>query len=183
MSQIIMCAFDAVYQKCYKNFTSRNNIPRDFVGPDKKSYKGVCQPEKNPLQRFRRLLITFENNDSEHLTLQKLVNLMESEFDPNTAYSSFWVKKKLEEYLGDDILFTKVGWEAQNVITIQRRASSSLSSFYKMTHKADEKTRVALLIKTAGQLILEEIKTMPKDPTYYPDIVSTESASAKSQLG
>ena len=124
------------------------------------------------LSRFWNIVVkVLEYGDYEQVTLQDLVSLMQQSLDQveatEEAYTPRHMKSKLKGYVGDDIYFTEIPGK-NDVIVLRRNVSKLLHNFYTSTPGADVSSQTESLMKTAGQLILSEIKAMPNARTYYP---------------
>ena len=82
------------------------------------------------------------------------------------AYTPHHMKNNLKGHFGDDY-FTEILGKS-NVVVLRRNVSKLMHNFYTSTSGADVSSQTESLMKTAGQLILNEIKAMPNARTYYP---------------
>ena len=112
-----------------------------------------------------------EYGDYEQETLQDLVSLLQQSLDQveatEEACTPHHMKNKLKGHFGDDIYFTEIPGKS-DVVVLRRNVSKLLHTFYTSTSGADVSSQTEPLLKTAGQLILSEIKAMPNARTYYP---------------
>ena len=91
------------------------------------------------------------------------------------AYTPNHMKNKLKGHFGDDIYVTEIPGKS-DVVVLRRNVSKLLHNLYTSTSGADVSSQTESLMKTAGQLILSEIKTMPNARTYYPSFGDDHSA-------
>ena len=87
------------------------------------------------------------------------------------------MKKKVLEHYGGNVIVTEMNGK-QNVVTFKSNAHSILHSFYSRTNNNDSEAEKMSIIKTAGKLIMNDIKSIEVCKDTYPsstDIMSTES--------
>ena len=77
--------------------------------------------------------------------------------------------------------FISLKFLASDVVVLRRNVSKQLHSFYTSTSGADVSSQTESLMKTAGQLILSEIKAMPNARTYYPSFGDDHSVCEQVQ--
>ena len=76
------------------------------------------------------------------------------------AYTSVWMKFKLNEHYGEQIVLTEPQGKS-NVVTFRKTASSILHSFYtKGINNQTEEEEKMKIIKTAAELIRSDISAM-----------------------
>ena len=80
---------------------------------------------------FERVVEFFEQNDEEQLAVKDLVEkmadfLQESE---TTPYSAVYMKKRIKERFGDDVIFTELDGRP-DVVTMRPLAAKILQKFY-----------------------------------------------------
>ena len=90
------------------------------------------------------------------------------------------MKNKLKGHFGDDIYFAEIPGKS-DVVVPRRNVRKLLHNFYTSTSGADVSPQTESLMKTAGQLILSEIKAMPNARTYYPSFGDDHSVCEQVQ--
>ena len=84
------------------------------------------------------------------------------------AYTSVWMKFKLNEHYGEQIVLTESQGKS-NVVTFRKTASSILLSFYtKGINNQTEEEEKMKIIKTAAELIRSDISAMETNKETYP---------------
>ena len=172
-------AADALYHRqCASNFRTNKNVPAKYTAGEQASKKvKVGRPQEKDVQEaFTAVVDYLLENDDEQITVQDLVDYMESqlECDPSKAYSSVWMKKRLQDKFGEEIIFTEINGKA-NVATFRTRAKKILHEFYRSnTQGKDEEEEKKLLLTAAAKLIKEDIKAVETDCAHYPDMSSSD---------
>ena len=125
MSVIDLPAAKAKYHfSCYSNFITSRNIPLS-TEPEESKVKRMKvgqKVDKVAYSAFLKVIEYLDNHRDDQNTVNSLVNIM-SEFlkDSQTdAYSTHYMKQKLKEHYGQDILFTNVAGKT-DVITFKLR--------------------------------------------------------------
>ena len=77
-----------------------------------------------------------------------------------TAYDKCWIKSKLVDLYGDDILFSASTGQ-KTIITYRKSINKIISNYYNTPKDIDLQQQKVQLIKTAAELIQSEIKEMP----------------------
>ena len=137
------------------------------------------------LSRFWNIVVkVLEYGIYEQVTLQDLVSLMQQSLDQveatEEAYTLHHMKNKLSGHFGDDIYFTEIPGKS-DVVVLRRNVSKLLHNFYTSISGSDVSSQTESLMKTAGQLILSEIKAMPNARTYYPSFGDDHSVCEQVQ--
>ena len=151
-------AADVVYHKtCSINFRTGRKIPVRYSMEKKK--KGG-RPE-NTIQRNAFLLSCeyFESNIEEQTSLSELISKMD-EFLQDTEYSAYdprHMRRKLEEFYGQDILITG-GSGLATLLTYRKNANSILREFYNTPKNQDIALQKIQLIESAAELIISDVK-------------------------
>ena len=140
------------------------------------------------LSRFWNVVVKVleygDYGDYEQVTLQDLVSLMQQSLDQveatEEAYTPHHMKNKLKGHFGDGIYFTEIPGKS-DVAVLRRNVSKLLHKFYTSISGADVSSLTESLMKSAGQLILSEIKAMPNARTYYPSFGDDHSVCEQVQ--
>ena len=168
-------AADAIYhQKCSTNFRTMRVAPPDSQ-PSKKHKVG--RPVADMASKaFDKVVEYLTLNDDEQITVKDLVSYMESLLvdSPSLAYSSKWMKHKLKEKFGDEIVFTNLNRKA-DVATFRSKASTILYDYFKSTSlKENSESEKELLIATAAKILRADIKHVETNLEEYPDVSESD---------
>ena len=164
------------HQACSTNFRAGYNVPKLYMSDSVTPKKG--RPSNTSTdQAFSQLMGYFEEHECEQMTVSDLVEKM-NKLCGELSYSTVYMKKKILEHVGNSVVITELNGK-HNVVTFKSTAHSILHSFYKRSNTNDNECEKKAIIKTAGKLILNEIKNMSDiSKEEYPsssDIMSTES--------
>ena len=121
-----------------------------------------------------------KENDDEQITMSDLIKKMDDILEGSncTPYSFPYMKDKLKEYFGPNIVITELNGKA-NVVTLQSTADSVVYSFYQQQKAEDSNTEAVRLVETAAKLIRNDIKAVEMCNESYPtndQMGSTEEA-------
>ena len=171
-------AADAIYhQDCSTNFRTGKSIPVAHQ-LTKESRQTLGRPlDSIKEEAFQRVVRYLEENDDEQTTISDLVKKMQ-EYSKNES-ESFTVKhmkRRLEEYFGNSIVISNINGKA-DVVTFRSTAAVILQAFYDAPKLTDAKAEEMRIIKTAQDLIKNDIKCMATSKEMYPipeDIASIE---------
>ena len=83
------------------------------------------------------------------------------------AYSEVYMKQKLKEEFGDEIIITQLNGKP-DVVTFRTSALSIMFKFYNEQRMKDSKSEVMRIIQTAVKLIRSEIKSIDASCESYP---------------
>ena len=112
----------------------------------------------------------FENNDDEQLTISDLISKMDEYLQETeyTAYRSNFMKSKLSELYGPDIIITG-GTAAADIITYRQAACTILQDYHKKPKDVDIQLQKLQLIEAAARLLRSDIKEVtPITNEWYP---------------
>ena len=177
-------AADAVYHRmCSGNFRTNKQIPamyqRDTTQESKRIKVGRPEDD-NRTVAFLEVAKYIQDNDDEQITISDLVDIMQQKLAncESEAYSYKYMKKKLQEHFGENILFTEMNGK-QNVVTMRTTAKVILQDYYatqqKETNTHEEKIN---LVKAAAQIIKQDIKDLGQSKESYPSVDDIESPEA-----
>ncbi|XP_053404320.1 uncharacterized protein LOC128558588 [Mercenaria mercenaria] len=93
----------------------------------------------------------------------------------DNSYSTTYMKRRMLEHYGNSIIITELNGKS-NVVTFRSRAHAILHNYYHRQNKNDSESEKLAIIKTAGKLILNDIKDMEENAEIYPSAndMSTE---------
>ena len=127
-------AADAIYHRtCFTNFVTKKNIPISQAGPARKKAKLGRKMDPTTDKVFQELTSILENNDDAQISLTDLVSLMEEKLKNSSsiAYSSIYMRRRLEEHFGDNIVFTNLPGK-RIIITFRKKRHQSYMIFTKL---------------------------------------------------
>lgn len=174
-------AEEAIYHRaCSTNFRNGKNIPsiHDKDEPKEKIRK-VGRPTGDVRhQAFLKVTNYLRENDDEQISVSDLVSKMNEYLldSGDDAYCDQYLKQKLLEYFGDQIVVTEINGKA-NVVTFRKTANNILHEFHckqaKDNSSSSEKRKV---LAAAAAFLKTDIKLIQTSDTY-PDfsIVDEES--------
>ena len=155
-------AAEAIYhQGCSVNFRTFKDIPQKFHGKTPKIEQDLKSPGRpeNQAQKeaFFRIIDYIESSNEEIITINDLVIKME-EICGDQAYSHKYMKKKLTEFFGSSIVISQSDGKSDK-ITLKVTASSIINDFYNRPKHQGPGEEKAQIIKTAAELIKNDIKS------------------------
>ncbi|KAK3097968.1 hypothetical protein FSP39_014885 [Pinctada imbricata] len=158
-------AADAIYhQTCSVNFRTKKNVPSAFSTPSKEIKKGR-RVDAKVQQAFEDIFIYLEDHENDQHKLSDLVDRM-GRLCGNEAYEPWYLKKKLQDRFGRDIIMTESHGKS-TIITVRKAAESILHDFHKQKFK-DAKEEEISVISTAAKLIKSKIQELPTQNDFYP---------------
>ena len=98
------------------------------------------------------------------------------EYCSEDSYTPKYMKKRVIEHLGDDVIITEITGKP-NVVTFRSNAASILHKFFERPKQQDDNVEKLRIIETAANLIKNEIKLVETSKINYPladDISSIE---------
>ena len=165
-------AADAIYHHtCSTNFRTKMQMPSQFA-PDQPSCKKrkIGRPQNEELNdAFLKVVHFLEDNDDEQLTVSDLVKKMQEVLgeSANKPYSNRYMKDKLEEHFGENIIITNLHGKP-NLVTLRKTAASILNEFHaKDANPVQEKMNI---VETAAKLIRSDIKLVSTCSEKYPSV-------------
>ena len=84
------------------------------------------------------------------------------------AYTDNWLKKKLRDYFGDDVIITE--GNGTSIITFEENAYSILKEGWK-TKKMSNEEEKCLIIDMAAAIIRDSIRSKPCPMDEYPNMI------------
>ena len=178
-------ASDAVYhQTCSSNFRTGKDIPAQYSSDTDNGAKRT-KVQGRPVDTvrssaFENIVQYLRDNEEEQLTLKDLSSKMEEYLEGTNEepYSVAYLKKKLEERFGDEIVISTIKKKA-NVVTLRKTVASILHEFHLEPKTEDVQVEESRIIETAAILIKSEIRSKESTDEHYPesaDMSSVETA-------
>jgi len=125
-------ASDAVYhQVCSVNFRMGRDKPDGEYGTKKRRTSCGRSSNASHEEAFLKVIIFLQENDEEQNTLQTLVDKMNEYLDGNDSFTTKYMRVRLMDYFGDEIMITTTRHEG-NVVTFREKASNILQDFYSL---------------------------------------------------
>ncbi|CAC5403501.1 unnamed protein product [Mytilus coruscus] len=172
-------AADALYhQTCSVNFRTSKKVPTEF-SPDTKAKENNYQGTPAAYgEQFLKIVDYLKEHEDEQITIAELVNKM-NELCGEQAYSSVYMKKKLRNHFGENIIITDICGKI-SVVTLRDTASCVLQEFYQRpTYQNPDDEKLAI-IEAAAKLIKSDIQSLKGDKENYP--LASDVSSLKSNL-
>lgn len=170
-------AADAVYhQNCSLCFRSRKRPPQFTQSHQGNKQVKLGRPkDERKAEAFEKVATYLVQNENEQITVNDLIIKMKEFTDD--AYSHPTMKQELQNYFGEQLIVTEVNGKS-NVVTFRKTASSSLHNFYAKKVK-DEDAQKELILKTAAELLKNDIRAVPTSRAMYPSDDDISSRGAK----
>ncbi|VDI00550.1 Hypothetical predicted protein [Mytilus galloprovincialis] len=172
-------AADALYhQTCSVNFRTSKKIPKAF-SPDSKGKENNYQGRPAAYgEQFLKIVDYLKQHEDEQITIAELVNKM-NELCGEQAYSSVYMKKKLRNHFGENIIITDICGKI-SVVTLRDTASCVLQEFYHRPTYQNPDDEKKAIIDAAAKLIKSDIRSLKGDKENYP--LASDVSSLKSNL-
>lgn len=180
-------AADAFYhQVCSVHFRTGRQIPALYRSTsDGNSREGKTGKLKNDdnYEAFREVMIYFQENDDEQMTVADLTEKMKRVLDDagidEEPYSTKYMWQEVKEYFGDSVVITEINGKP-NVITLRDNAANILHNFYSQAVKSDVTENKEQLLEAVAKVLKSDIKSANADVRQYPDF---ETVNAESSIG
>ena len=124
--------------------------------------------DKSRQEAFLEVAKYLKENEDEQITVNDLMNKM-AEFNDQEPYSARYMKEKLKENFGVNIVIASTNGKA-DVETFRSTASTILQNFYDASRDADPEADKIRVIKPAADLIKKDIKSKDISKSFYPGI-------------
>ena len=160
---------------CDSSFRTGKKLPKKYSENENLASSGLERPVVSDRENvFQQMIEYLRANDEEHITLndlQYLKELMDSflKHSPHEAFTTKWIKHKLQEQLKDDIVITEINGKS-NVATFRTTKATTLEKFYNEQRCSDPKGEKERIILAAVKLLKTEIKEMKCCSEPYPNI-------------
>lgn len=177
-------AADAFYhQTCSSSFRTGKNIPKQFRDDNEPMCKRV-KSQWRPVDTikdsaFMETVQYLIKNEDEQLTdlTKKMAESLEG--TEEEAYSVFYMKKKLEEHFGDQIIISSTK-KKPYVVTFTHNVASIVHEFYTKPQTDDVEKEKSRIVETAARLIKSEVMNIDSSSETYP--ASAEMSSVDTAL-
>ena len=162
-----LIAAGAIYHQVYStNFRTGKQVPLSHQTNGSKRQKKGRPTDKSRQEAFLEVAKYLKENDDEQLTVNDLTNKM-AEFNDQEPYSARYMKEKLKEHFGENIVIASINVKA-DVVTFRSTASTILQNFYDASRDADPEADKIRVIKAAADLIKTDIKSKDISKSFYP---------------
>ncbi|XP_071165969.1 uncharacterized protein [Mytilus edulis] len=161
-------AADAVYhQACSVNFRTCKNTPvfRSPISPDAKPENKRGRPALQE-DGFYKTVDFLKHHDDEQISISDLVEKMDEMCDGN-AYSQMYLKKRLKQHFGDEIIITDIPGR-KSVVTLRETVTCILQDYYQRPSNLNPDDEKRALIRAAAKLIKSDIRSVDTTKSIYP---------------
>jgi hypothetical protein len=110
------------------------------------SYQIGRPPDSQKLEAFQKLCQYLEENEECQYSVNELSEKMESFLDGVEGYEVKYLKHKLKEHYGKQILITNVKGGLENIVTSRDRGYQVLRDTWEQEKKADINTQTDIII-------------------------------------
>ncbi|CAH3149612.1 unnamed protein product, partial [Porites lobata] len=165
-SQDLIAAGAIYHQVCSTNFRTGKQVPLSHQTNGSKRQKKGRPTDKSRQEAFLEVAKYLKENDDEQITVNDLMNKM-AEFNDQEPYSARYMKEKLKEHFGENIVIASINGKA-DVVTFRSTASTILQNFYDASRDADPEADKIRVIKAAADLIKTDIKSKDISKRFYP---------------
>ncbi|CAH3187344.1 unnamed protein product [Porites lobata] len=165
-SQDLIAAGAIYHQVCSTNFRTGKQVPPSHQTNGSKRQKTGRPTDKSRQEAFLEVAKYLKENDDEQITVNDLMNKM-AEFNDQEPYSARYMKEKLKEHFGENIVIASINGKA-DVVTFRSTASTILQNFYDASRDADPEADKIRVIKAAADLIKTDIKSKDISKSFYP---------------
>ena len=165
-SQDLIAAGAIYHQVCSTNFRTGKQVPLSHQTNGSKRQKKGRPTDKSRQEAFLEVAKYLKENDDEQLTVNDLMNKT-AEFNDQEPYSARYMKEKLKEHFGENIVIASINGKA-DVVTFRSTASTILQNFYDASRDADPEADKIRVIKAAADLIKTDIKSKDISKSFYP---------------
>ncbi|XP_071168115.1 uncharacterized protein [Mytilus edulis] len=160
-------AADAVYhQACSVNFCTCKNTPvfRSPISPDAKPENKRGRPALQE-DGFYKIVDFLKHHDDEQISISDLVEKMNEMCDGN-AYSQMYLKKRLKQHFGDEIIITDIPGR-KSVVTLRETVTTCiLQDYYQRPSNLNPDDEKRALIRAAAKLIKSDIRSVDTTKSY-----------------
>lgn len=163
---IDLVAAEARYHgDCYKEFCKV-----------KASGKNVGRPQSaDSLEQFNLLCNYLENNNECQFSIKELRDIIIDISGADINYTDHYLKSKLCDYFQDRLVVHNVSGR-KSVLCMSHTSHIVLDLWYKNREKTDEEERKRI-VRTAAQIVREDIQKMKYDCEQYPNEEDIRSGS------
>ena len=165
-------AADAVYHTaCDSSFRTGKNVSKTYSENVNLASPGLGRPVVSDRQKiFQQMIEYLHANNEEQITLNDLKEFMDSflKNSPHEAFTTKWIKHKLQEQLKDEIAITENNGKP-NVVTFRTTTAKTLQNFYNEQRCSDPTREKERIILAAAKLLKTEINEMKCCCESYPN--------------
>lgn len=115
---------------------------------------------------FFKIVDYLKHHDDEQVSISDLVGKMD-EMCKGNAFSHVYMKKRLKQHFGDEILITDIP-SKQSVVTLRETATCILQDYYKRPSNLNPDDEKKALIKAAAKLLKSDIRSVDATKSNYP---------------
>ena len=126
-SQDLIAAGAIYHQVCSTNFQTGKQVPLSHQTSGSKRQKKRRPTDKSRKEAFLKVGKYLKGNDDEQITVNDLMNKM-AEFNDQEPYCARYMKEKLKEHFGVNIVIASINGKA-HVVTFRSTASTVLQNF------------------------------------------------------
>ena len=149
------------HRNCFSHFCCKRNIPtsRTEINGQNKRLKVGKKSDDISNAAFIKVTDFLKENPLQQMTIPQLVQKMQDFLgaSDSEAYSTKYMKSKLEEYFKDDIVITSKAGTA-DIVTIKDKASIILQDFFKESKESlSTEEKKAKIILAAAKIIKNDI--------------------------
>lgn len=131
-------------------------------------------PDIRRTEAFQKLCVFLENNDECQYSLKELAKIMNSFLEGDSGYETKYLKEKLKQHYGDQIMITNLKGRLENVVTFRDKGHQVVYEIWQRERKADIMTERERIIDMAVSIIRDEIQTQVYNCSEYPTMESTD---------
>ncbi|CAC5420073.1 unnamed protein product [Mytilus coruscus] len=145
-------AADAVYQQaCSVNLRTCKNIPvfRSPISPDSKPENKRGRPALQE-EGFYKIVDYLKHHDDEQISISDLVEKMD-EMCKGNAYSQMYLKKRLKQHFGDEIIINDI-WGKKSVVILRETVTCILQGYNQRPNNLNPDDKKRALSKAAAKL-------------------------------
>ncbi|CAG2231115.1 unnamed protein product [Mytilus edulis] len=149
------------------NFRTCKNTPvfRSPISPDAKPENKRGRPALQE-DGFYKTVDFLKHHDDEQISISDLVEKMDEMCDGN-AYSQMYLKKRLKQHFGDEIIITDIPGR-KSVVTLRETVTCILQDYYQRPSNLNPDDEKRALIRAAAKLIKSDIRSVDTTKSIYP---------------
>ena len=144
----------------------------DISGQGRSKKRKIGRPQHEEANEvFLKIMNYLQENDDAQLIISDLVRKMLEFLNDSSenVYSNRYMKDKVENYFGENVIITNVNGRP-NVVTLRKTATSILNEFHKQQRNDDPEAEKMNIVITAAKLIKSDIKLVSTCSENYPTI-------------
>ena len=144
----------------------------DISGQGRSKKRKIGRPQHEEANEvFLKIMNYLQENDDAQLIISDLVRKMLEFLNDSSenVYSNRYMKDKVENYFGENVIITNVNGRP-NVVTLRKTATSILNEFHKQQRNDDPEAEKMNIVDSAAKLIKSDIKLVSTCSENYPTI-------------